>query len=67
MSLAEIHLPRPLFVFSIQCLTQLSRLRVLLHFTDNKYVPGPVIGRLWKADSAPPAAAIRGKLRTYTL
>jgi len=37
MSLVEIYLLRPLFVFSIQCFTQLSRLRVLLHFTDNKY------------------------------
>jgi hypothetical protein len=37
MSLIEIHLPQPLFVFSIQCVTQRSRLRVLLHFTDNTY------------------------------
>jgi hypothetical protein len=37
MSLVEIHLPQPLFVFPIQRVTQLSRLRVLLHFTDNSY------------------------------
>ena len=37
MSMVEIHLPQPLFVLSNQCVTQRSRLRVLLHFTDNTY------------------------------
>ena len=37
MSLVEIYLPQPVFVFSIQCVTQRSRLRVLLHFADNTY------------------------------
>ena len=37
MSLVEIHLPQPLSVFSIQCVAQLSGLRVPLHFTDYTY------------------------------
>ncbi len=37
MSLVEIYLPQPVFVFSIQCVTQRSRLRVPLHFGDNTY------------------------------
>ena len=37
MSLVEINLPQPVFVFSIQCVTQRSRLRVLLHFADKTY------------------------------
>src|SRR6266404_4486793 len=37
MSMVEIYLPQPLFVLSNQCVTQRSRLRVLLHFTDNTY------------------------------
>jgi len=35
--MVEIHLPQPLFVLSNQCITQCSRLRVQLHFTDNAY------------------------------
>jgi len=37
MSLVEIYLPQPVFVFSIQYVTQRSRLRVLLHFADKTY------------------------------
>jgi hypothetical protein len=37
MSMVEIHLPQPLFVFSNQYITQRSRLRVPLHFADNTY------------------------------
>jgi len=37
MPMVEIHLPQPLFVLSNQCITQCSRLRVQLHFTDNAY------------------------------
>ncbi len=37
MSLVEIYLAQPVFVFPIQCVTQRSRLRVLLHFADNTY------------------------------
>jgi hypothetical protein len=37
MSLVEIYLPQPVFVFSIQCVTQRSCLGVLLHFADNSY------------------------------
>jgi hypothetical protein len=37
MSMVEIHSPQPFFAFSNQCVTQRSRLRVLLHFTDNTY------------------------------
>jgi hypothetical protein len=47
MSLIEIHLPQPLFAFSIQCVTQRSRLRVLLHFTDNTYNFGVVVA-VWE-------------------
>ena len=36
-SLVEIYLPQRVFVFSIQCVTQRSRLGVLLHFADNTY------------------------------
>jgi hypothetical protein len=37
MLMGEIHLPQPFFVISNQCVTQRSRLRVLLYFTDNTY------------------------------
>src|SRR5258708_32156861 len=37
MSLVETYLPQPVFVFSIQCVTPRSRLRVLLHCADNTY------------------------------
>jgi len=37
MSMVEVHLPQPLFALSNECVTQRSRLRVLLHFVDNRY------------------------------
>ena len=37
MSMVEVHLPQPLFALSNECVTQRSRLRVLLHFADNTY------------------------------
>jgi hypothetical protein len=37
MSMVEIHWPQPFFAFSNECVTQRSRLQVLLHFTDNTY------------------------------
>ena len=45
MSLAEIYLPQAAFVFSIQCVTRRSRLRVLLHFADNKYNFGVLVSK----------------------
>jgi hypothetical protein len=47
MSLIEIHLPQPLFVLSNQFVTQRSRLRVLLHFTDNTYKFGVFVA-VWQ-------------------
>ncbi len=47
MSMVEIQLPQPLFVLSNQCVTQRSRLRVLLHFTDNTYNFGAFVS-VWK-------------------
>ena len=44
MPLVEIYLPQPVFVFSIQYVTQRSRLRVLLHFADNTYNFGDFLG-----------------------
>src|SRR5467141_5358599 len=35
--MVEVHLPQPLFALSNECVTQRSRLRVLLHFVDNTY------------------------------
>jgi len=37
MSMVGIHLPQPLFVLSIQCVTERFRPRVLHHCTDNTY------------------------------
>jgi hypothetical protein len=36
MSMVEIHLLNHRLFFSNQCITQRSRLRILLYFTDNK-------------------------------
>jgi len=35
--MVEVHLPQALFALSNECVTQRSRLRVLLHFMDNTY------------------------------
>ena len=45
MSLVEIYLPQAVFVFSIQCVTKRSRLRVLLHFADNTYNFGVFVSK----------------------
>src|SRR6266478_8520474 len=37
MSMVGIHVPQPSCAFSNQCVTERTRLRVLLHFTDNTY------------------------------
>jgi hypothetical protein len=46
--MVEIHLPQPFVLISNQRLTQYSRLRVLLHFTDNTYNLG-VLASVWQA------------------
>jgi len=46
--MVEIHLPQPFVVISNQCVTQRSRLRVLLHFTDDMYNLG-VLASVWQA------------------
>ena len=45
MSLVEIYLPQAVFVFSIQCVTKRSRLRVLLHFADKRYNFGVFVSK----------------------
>src|SRR5207302_8770583 len=52
MSLVETYLPQPVFVFSIQCVTQRSRLRVLLHFADNTYSFGVFVS-VWQTAMSP--------------
>src|SRR5205807_10223472 len=52
MSLVETYLPQPVFVFSIQCVTQRSRLRVLLHFADNTYSFGVCVS-VWRTAMSP--------------
>src|SRR5437660_10409600 len=52
MSLVETYLPQPVFVFSIQCVTQRSRLRVLLRFADNTYSFGVFVS-VWQTAISP--------------